>query len=104
MTQELWTELLKYLVPSVLTFIIGFLFSQFRRFNGYILILKWVSRRLIIEDCKFYIQQGFMTPQESSDLDKLWKVYHKYLKMNTEGETYYNLAKKLPVKLKEEDK
>ena len=99
MKEAIILEVIKYLVPSVLSFVIGFLISQFKKFNGYILIIKWVARRLIIEDCKFYLAQGFMTPKESADLERLWDIYHKKLKMNTEGEQYYKQAIKLPIKI-----
>lgn len=102
MTETIWTEALKYLVPSLLSFLIGFMISQFNKFNGLMIIVKWTARRMIIDTCKFYIEQGFMTPQENAELEQMWEVYHKKLKLNSEGETYYNLAKALPIKLETE--
>ena len=99
MTETIWTEVLKYLVPSLLSFLIGFMISQFRKFNGLLIIVKWSARRMIIDTCKFYIEQGFMTPQENAELEQMWEVYHKKLKLNSEGQTYYELAKKLPIKV-----
>ena len=103
MSELIWSEVLKYLIPSTLTFIIGFLINQFRAYKGYLIIIKWVARRMIIEDCKFYLQQGYLIPKESADLEKLWNIYHKRLKGNTEGEQYYKEAKKLPVRIKEDN-
>ena len=73
--------------------------NQFRKFNGLLIIVKWTSKRMLVEDCKCYIEKGFMTPTENADLDKLWDVYHRKLKLNSEGQTYYDLAKKLPVRI-----
>lgn len=99
MTETIWTEVLKYLVPSLLSFLIGFMISQFRKFNGLLIIVKWSARRMIIDTCKFYIEQGYMTPQENAELEQMWEVYHKKLKLNSEGQTYYELAKQLPIKV-----
>ena len=66
MTDVIWAEVLKYLIPSILTFVIGYLINQFRAFKGYTQVIKWVCRRLIIEDCKFYLQQGFLTVKEKT--------------------------------------
>lgn len=103
MTEIIWTEILKYLIPSVLTFVIGFMVSQFRKFNGLLIIVKWTARRMIIDSCKFYLEQGYLTPQENAELDQLWEVYHKKLKLNSEGQAYYDLAKKLPIKVNDNE-
>ena len=104
MGETIISEILKYVIPSALTFIIGYMVSQFRKFSGYTQVIKWTTRRMLIEDCKFYCEQGFLTPKESADLEKLWTIYSKKLKLNTEGEAWYKLARALPVKIREEDK
>lgn len=98
MKDQIIVEVLKYLVPTILSFILGFIVSQFRKFNGYLQVIKWTTRRMLIEDCQFYVKQGYMTVQESADLEKLWDIYRKKLKLNTEGEAWYKLAKDLPVR------
>lgn len=104
MTETILSEVLKWVVPSVLSFLVGFLINQFLAFRGFLQIVKWVSRRAIIEDAKFYLEQGFITPKQLAEYEKLWTVYHKRLKGNSEGEAYYNLVKKLPVEVKDETK
>lgn len=99
MTDTILVEIIKYIVPSTLSFLIGFLISQYKKFNGLLIIVKWTARRMIIDTCKFYIEQGFMTPQENAELEQMWEVYHRKLKLNSEGQTYYELAKKLPIKV-----
>lgn len=99
MKDVILTEIIKYLVPTVLSFIIGLLVSQFRKVNGYLIIVKWVARKAIIEECQFYLNKGFITPKEQAELKRLWNVYHKKLKGNGEAEAIYNLVEKLPVKL-----
>ena len=83
MKDQIILEVLKYLVPTILSFILGFIVSQFRKFNGYLQVIKWTTRRMLIEDCQFYVKQGYMTVQESADLEKLWDIYRKKLKLNT---------------------
>lgn len=104
MKETILNEVIKYLVPTLLAFITGFLLNQVRIFQGFATIVKWVSRKAIIEDAKFYLNQGFITPKQLAEFEKLWTVYHKRLKGNSEGEAYYNLVKKLEVKVNDESK
>lgn len=104
MTETILNEVIKYLVPTLLAFITGFLLNQVRMFQGFATIVKWVSRRAIIDDAKFYIEQGYITPKQLAEYEKLWNVYHKRLKGNSEGEAYYNLVKQLEVRLNDETK
>ena len=104
MKETILNEVLKWVVPSVLSFIVGFLINQFLAFRGFLHIVKWVSRKALIEDAKFYIEQGYITPKQQAEYEKLWAVYHKRLKGNGEGEAYYDLVKKLPVRLNNESK
>lgn len=104
MKETILNEVLKWVVPSVLSFLVGFLINQFLAFRGFLHIVKWVSRKALIEDAKFYIEQGYITPKQQAEYEKLWFVYHKRMKGNGEGEAYYNLVKNLPVRLNDESK
>ena len=103
MKDQITLEIVKYLVPTILSFLIGFFINQFLAFRGFLQIIKWVSRRAIIDDAKFYLEQGYITPKQKAEYKKLWNVYHKRLKGNSEGEAYYDLVQKLPVKVDKDE-
>ena len=104
MTDTIIIEVIKYLVPAILSFVIGFLFNQVTKVRGYAIVIKWVARKAIIEECQFYLSRGDLTPKESAELKKLWNVYHNKLKGNGEAEEIYNLVGQLPVRLPEQPK
>ena len=102
MKDAILLEIIKYIVPAILSFVIGFLANQLSKFGGYLIIVKWVARKAIIEECQFYVEKGYITPKEQAELKKLWCTYHNKLKGNGEAEAFYNLVEKLPVHLPEQ--
>ena len=101
MKEAILSEIIKYIVPAILSFVIGFLANQLGKFKGYLVVVKYISRKAIIEESQFYIERGYITPKEQAELKKLWNVYHNKLKGNGEAEAIYNLVDKLPVKLED---
>lgn len=104
MKEAILSEIIKYIVPAILSFVIGFLANQLGKFKGYLVVVKYISRKAIIEESQFYIERGYITPKEQAELKRLWNVYHKKLKGNGEAEAIYNLVEKLPVRLHDESK
>lgn len=109
-TQTIITEVLKYLIPVILSFVVGWLSGKIKKVKqqkqaeddekyAVLLVVKYVAKRMIIDDCRFYIEQGFITPKELKDLKDLWNTYHNQLGGNGEGEEYFNKALKLEVKV-----
>lgn len=51
----------------------------------------------LIQLCKIYLKQGYMTPEQYDQLNEFYKVYHD-LGGNGQAKEYYDLASALPIR------
>ena len=58
--------------------------------------IKHSYRFRLISLCERYLERGYLTPKEYSQLNEMWGVYHG-LKGNDQGDDYYHKAEKLPI-------
>ena len=102
-------ESLKYLIPTVLSFLIGWLSSKLRKAKqqkndadaqqvAMAWIVRWVSKKALIEDAKYYIECGSITPTELKDFTDAYNAYHS-LGGNGEVTIYFNKVQALDVKV-----
>lgn len=73
------------------------LFESDKQFiNNFITIRDSYKYRLI-EICQLYLDRGYITTKEYSQLSEMWKVYHG-LGGNSQAEDYYHKAERLPIR------
>ena len=58
--------------------------------------IKHSYRFRLISLCEKYLERGYLTPKEYSQLNEMWGVYHG-LRGNDQGDDYYHKAEKLPI-------
>ena len=60
-------------------------------------VIKHSYKFRLISLCEKYLERGYMTPKEYSQLNEMWGVYHGLLG-NDSGDDYYHKAGKLPIR------
>lgn len=65
--------------------------------QNHISLLTESQRFALIQLCKTYIKQGFMTQEQYDKLSEDYKIYHA-LGGNGQAKEYYDLAIELPIK------
>lgn len=59
--------------------------------------IKHSYRFRLISLCEKYLEKGYLTPKEYSQLNEMWGVYHG-LHGNDQGDDYYHKTEKLPIR------
>lgn len=101
-------ESLKYLIPTVLSFLIGWLSSKLRKAKqvkqdeeatrtAVLWVLRWVTKKSLIDDAKWYLENG-ITPEELKDFNDAYENY-RTLGGNGEAKIYWEQVNRLQPKV-----
>ena len=102
------TEALKYLIPVILSFLIGWLSSKLKKAKqvkqdeestriAVLWVLRWVTKKSLIDDAKWYLENG-ITPEELKDFNDAYENY-RTLGGNGEAKIYWEQVQKLQPKV-----
>lgn len=79
-------DILKIVLPTILSFVIGWLTSKLRKAKqqkedseafqqALVWVLRWVAKKAILEDAKWYLENG-ITAKELKEFTDAYNSYH----------------------------